>query len=587
MRSTLIKKVLLASFIVVFPLILIVPGFFDENQGFYVDWWANIWNIEYQSKYFSAHHSMPNVIHTWNIETGIGRPDPLFYGFLFYPIMGFIAQFFGTNIALRLGIFIIWILQFFALKKVFSKLTNYPYFDYCVSALFLWGIYPLTNLYNRSALPESFATGFLLCALCYLALFFLSNEMTEKKENAMLFGIFLVFCIGTHPITALFGCTFLCIVIFFFFLLRSSELPRNLPLVSLVIFFCMFSVSPWLYVTLKYMGDLAISSSPDILIYSETIDWPLSRFLPFPMDKRSVNYGWEVPGGTPWLEAQINIPLLLLLLWVLYSNRKRLHGLTIRNKIFIVCPLLLFLLTTVMSFSASIWAILPSVYKNIQMVYRMVTYQNLSLVFALISIYYVLRLKPKSMKPHNSNSLHIVLTLCLSISFIAASEKLMHGFAIMGDVEFLNFTNNKVFLSDPKTAGKANYILGSIPESEKESYTDVQILPDPFDLKKNNQYDVIIRLEESSWIKTNVQAFPWNKLLLNGISIPLHRYQRVGPYLSLLLPPGKHQLSYMFEPDNIYLVLKFLSWIFIVTWVTICVLMPFKEYFLVQNWGKR
>jgi|TARA_Y100000310_G_C20638414_1_gene792498 hypothetical protein len=577
------KRVVLTSFIIIFPLILIVPGFFDENQGFYVDWWTNIWNIEYQSRYFSTHHSMPNIIHTWNIETGIGRPDALFYGFLFYPIMAFTAQFLGTNIALRLGIVIIWIMQFFALKKVFSKLTNYPYFDYCVTALFLWGIYPLTNLYNRSALPEFFATGLLLCALCYFFLFLWADLKTERNKNAIFFGICLVLCIGTHPITALFGGTFLFITIFFCIVLKISKLPQYLPLLLIIIFFCMLSVSPWLYVTFKFMGNLAISSAPGISIYSESIDWPLSRFLPFPMDKRSVIHGWQVPGGTPWLEAQMNMPLLLLLLWVFYSNRDRLRGLEIRDKVFIVFPLLLFLLTNVMSLSASIWTILPSVYKNIQMVYRMVTYQNLSLVLALISVYYVLWSKTESIKPNNSKGLLLVMTLCLSISFVAATQKLMHGFAIMGDAEPLNLINKKDFLSHPKTVGQANYILASIPESGKESYRDIHIFPDPFDSKKNPEYDVMIRLEESSWIKTNIQAFPWNKLLLNGIPVPLHQYQRVGPYLSLLLPPGEHCLSYVAEPDNIYLVLKLLSWIVIVIWMTICGLIPFKGYFLVKD----
>ena len=572
------KRVLIASFIILFPLIPIAPGLFDQSQGFYVDWWTNIWNIEYHARYFSVHHSMPDVIHTWNPERGIGRPDPLFYGFLFYPIMALIAQLLGTNLSLRLGIIVLWILQFVALKKVFLRLTDNYYLVYCVTALFLWGIYPLTNLYNRSALTEFFATGLLLCALCYFFLFLWSNLKREKINNAVFFGIFLTLCIGTHPITALYGGTFLFIVMVFSIGRLAKEISNNLPLILIIIVLCILTVLPWLYVTFKYMADLSISSSPSVSVYSQTIDWPLSRFLHFPMDKRSLIHGWDVPGLTPWLEAQMNMPLLILLAWKLFRMKRRIWSLKLHEKIYIVYPIILFLLTTLMSFSPWIWQFIPTIYKNIQMSYRMVTYQNLSLVLGLVSVFSLQkRLVPTRLFVVSKKTL-VVTTICLSISFVAALEKLLHSSAIMGDINFPSSDRSKEFLATGWTAGIKGYVLSSVPKIDEEFSQELVFLPDPFKSGVKTVEEKRIFTDKPIWVKTNIQAFPWNKISDNSIEIPFTHFKQSGGMIVFHLDAGNHMINYNYSVNSFYVRLRMVSFTIITIWLATSFLLSIQSF---------
>ena len=60
-------------------------------------------------------------------------------------------------------------------------------------------------------------------------------------------------------------------------------------------------------------------------LFPESIDYFISRFLPFPLDLRSLVYGFKVEGGTPFLETQTNVPLGIFWIWLAYafSNRDR------------------------------------------------------------------------------------------------------------------------------------------------------------------------------------------------------------------------------------------------------------------------
>ena len=94
------KYYLVYAVITIFPLLPIIIGLFDSRLGFHNDWWVNYWIIEYYKEYFTINNSMPEVIHTWSDGRGIGRPDPVFYGFLFYPFMALISNLIGTNLTM-------------------------------------------------------------------------------------------------------------------------------------------------------------------------------------------------------------------------------------------------------------------------------------------------------------------------------------------------------------------------------------------------------------------------------------------------------------------------------------------------------
>ena len=70
------------------------------------------------------------------------------------------------------------------------------------ACLAIWTTYGLTNLYNRSALTEFFAVGFLTCAVCYWFDFLASGDRSTAWRRSR-FGLALAVAAGSHPITAL------------------------------------------------------------------------------------------------------------------------------------------------------------------------------------------------------------------------------------------------------------------------------------------------------------------------------------------------------------------------------------------------
>ncbi len=131
---------------------------------------------------FSEQNSaFPLVINTNNFG-GIGNPSPLFYGYLFYPVFGWLSFVLNADMALRLSFFVLWLMQFFTLYKVFIQQTANRLITLTITALCLWTIYPLTNIYNRSALTEAYATGLFAVIFCCLLLL-LREEQWKRKSG--------------------------------------------------------------------------------------------------------------------------------------------------------------------------------------------------------------------------------------------------------------------------------------------------------------------------------------------------------------------------------------------------------------------
>ena len=339
-----------------------------------------------------------------------------------------------------------------------------------------------------------------------------------------------------------------------------------------------------------------ISSSPVVSIYTDNIDWSISRFLPFPFDKRSLIHGWQVPGLTPWLEAQVNLPLLILLVFNLYRIRERILRLKVHDKIYLIYPLILFIVTTSMSLSPWIWEFLPTLYKNIQMSYRMVTYQNISLVLGLVSVFSVQ--KNIGFKKTNilSKKYLVIITLCLSIGSVAALEKLMHGMAIMGDIPWKSYdgtwkgNDNKVLLSKPDVPG-SNYVVRSIRESDKEDFIDISFFPDPFKIEDTTNKEVLFETRDSVWVKTNILAFPWNKISVNSELMSEKDYYRSNSrsHGEIVFPlfPGEYILSYKYVPERFYTILRSISLTVTSIYIMIIALFPIGMFFRKHRFQQR
>jgi hypothetical protein len=62
-----------------------------------------------------------------------------------------------------------------------------------------------------------------------------------------------------------------------------------------------------------------------------------------------------------------------------------------------------------------------------------------------------------------------------------------------------------------------------------------------------------------SWVQTDVVAFPWNQMLLDGQPAPPEQVRAASDQLTVFVPPGEHTLGYRPVPDRVWLVLRRVS----------------------------
>ena len=133
----------------------------DLRSTFYVDWNNHLWLIEY----FGAsikHLCIPDMVNTKQL---IGIPNTLFYGQKFYALAGMFSAFLGSAVTVRIMVLMVFLLQFFQVYRAAMKAGAARNISIGIAVMMTWAIYPLTNLYNRSALTEFFAVAFLTCCL--------------------------------------------------------------------------------------------------------------------------------------------------------------------------------------------------------------------------------------------------------------------------------------------------------------------------------------------------------------------------------------------------------------------------------------
>jgi len=588
----------IALLIILFPLFPLLPGLI-RTDGFYIDWWNHLWMTNYFGLYFEHNFDFPFVINTNNFG-GIGNPSPLFYGYLFYPVLGLLSNFLNADLTLRLAFFYLWLLQFTAIYKVFFQQTENRLISLTITALCLWTIYPLTNIYNRSALTEAFATGFLTVTFCCLILFLQEEKWSLKLRYLNFLGLSMTMVIGSHPITGLYGSCFLMSV----FLINLFSRTRSYPVKFkdfLTLFgagsLSFFIILPWIYVIYEFAKNLKISSEAHVILFPESIDFFLSRFLPFPLDLRSLVYGFKVEGGTPFLETQINVPLGIFWLWLTFSLIRidRIFSSTVHqhNRTYIkwyrsptfFFSILLFILTTWMSLSTSPYKFLPQYFQNIEFAYRMVSYQNLSIIFA---VFILLNHWPKDLNKKDTNfskALPIVTTICLSFAFMSCLEKNMHGLAIVGfsKPEIPQNLEESIQLNR-QYYGAYKYTVNNIPEIKDKKFIHANFTVDMSSGFGRKVSPVKINLIKKQWIRTNIQAFTWNQLYVNGKPVEKEQLRRVignvdtgkltmnTYHLAFQLPPGNHTIRYHFRPTQLYSVLRTVSLCLLASWIGVTIL---------------
>ena len=467
-----------------------------------------------------------------------------------------------------------------------------------ITALSLWTIYPLTNIYNRSALTEAYATGLLTVTFCCL-LSLLREEQWKRKIRYLSFlGLSMALVIGFHPITGLYGSCFLALVFLLQIIVRNKDfvkIMKDFLILSVVGLLSLLIISPWIYMLFEFAANLVISSEANVTSFPESIDYFLSRFLPFPLDLRSLVYGFKVEGGTPFLETQANVPLGMLWLWLVYSfvQLKKQQPFQWGQSLSIILSILLFSMITWMSLSTKPYQFLPDYFQNIQFTYRIVFYQNLAIIFAVYSLFQAWPKNPKDTQKTNfSKTLPVVVAICLSFAFLACLEKNLHGLAIVGySKPEIPRTLEESILLNQQNYGAYLYNVKNIPQVKMDNYTEanfeVQVSPgfgkEVLPLKLN--------LSEKQWILTNIHAFTWNQIIVNGSPLKRELLKMVPGktdtgiltmntyHLAFQLPSGKYTLHYQYKPEPIYLVLRKVSLLILKIWIIVTVLIEGVLFF--------
>ncbi len=322
------------------PLLVLnlVPGSYHNPWN---DWVNHLWMIDAYRAHISEWKEFPVSLQTNEM---IGMAQPLFYGVLFYPLLGVLSLFLGSAIALRLFLIGLWFSFCLFLKNYFQERQLPSSWAF----LFLTAIYPLNNLYHRGAIPEFVA--FILIEIALLL-------WMQSRSFSIVGFLFLSAC-GTHPPTALYSLPF--------FLLTTptlKKIPPLIPILSLILillptFLVLFQFGPHLYLN---QGGLR-------LFYHSTLDNVFHRLFPFPLDARLLK---SSAVSTPFNTTQTHTLLFIALLPFLFRQ--------LRTKLLFALWCFLILASTVPIFSLGIFG-------PLQFPYRLINFQNLTLLLILLSL---------------------------------------------------------------------------------------------------------------------------------------------------------------------------------------------------------
>jgi len=554
-----------------FPLLRLLP----LEASFHRDWYNHLWLAGYPGEYLRQHRALPVVINTTE-QAGI--PFPIFYGPLFYPLLAPLTAWLEPGLVIRVVVLLVTALQLHLISAALRANAVPPWISRGVACVVIWAIYPLTNLYNRSAISEYVATGLLTCVVATWFLLLRADQPSERKRYALGLGLLFTLAAGTHAITALYSLPVLVLLMvaayqeggrdrtFWSALVRTLVRPVALSAIVL---------APWLYAVRTFNRYLSINQGdgpPDFFIHS--IDRWRTRFSPMPSDPRTLRL--PLPKvSTPYLDAQINVAILVLLIgWlVIIAWRSRSSARAGFRSTLIA--LLGFASFTWLSLRPSAFAHLPSIANMVQFAYRLVTYENLALLLASFQLAASLRRRGDRSLFEPGAPAAAVLAGCLVLSGIGVMIKWQHATAIMNKAEVLGVRLEPVERPDWGALnvafyGADNYVTPALytalTDAERAGAPEVRI---PIGSGKDFGTPQPLRVHSPTdgWIRTNVQAFPWNQLHIDGVRVTPDRLRADSQWLAIRVPAGDHVLTLTVTADGLWRVLRAGSFAVLAIWL--------------------
>ncbi len=556
---------------VAFPLLRLWP----LNGHFGTDWYNHEWLAAYSGEYLRQHGTVPVVI---NSTQQAGMAVPVFYGTLLYPVLALLTSWLDPGVAVRLMVFGVTLLQFHVLIRALEAVETKLWMARGIACLVIWAVYPLTNLYNRSAITEYIATALLTCVLSSWFLLICAKP-EERTRLAFGFGLLLAMTAGVHPITALYSLPVLGLLVvaaheergrdwqFWVSLMRSLLAPAALTITIL---------APWIYALRSLKQYLHINDSGTLpWFYPASIDHWSVRFCPVPYDNR-IGDAPLADLSTPYLDAQLNIPLLSLVLgWFLVvalQNRTSRRG-GLRAISF---GMLAFAFFTWLSLSRSSYNLLPNAARLIQIAYRAVTYSNLGLLLAAFMLLGFLKKSSSNVRASGHRSNAVILIGCITLSGVGVLIKWSHASQTMqvdGPTKLRTTRmERRGWIELPKQFyGVADYttpsLYRSIPVNESVLVQEETIpigTGEEFGLPQPRHFTAL----QDTWIGTNVQAFPWNDVEIDGVSVSDDQVRVDKTRLVVHVTTGEHSVSFKTSPPPVWTALRTLSFVVLALWAS-------------------
>lgn len=595
--------------------VALVP-LFPLRTIFAIDWINHLWAIEYFGEYLLRNAAVPDVINT---EQLVGAPLTTFYGSKFYGVAGAISAVLGAAVTVRLLACAVLLLQFWQVHRAMILLGAERSVAIVTAVLTTWAIYPLTNLYNRSALTEFFAVAFLTCSLASLLCIVLNRKL--DRQSAVLCGFMFAVAAMTHPLTAAFGALLLSVIggigVAF------AEGAHRLRLVAFGVVNALLIgivMSPWLFVLWIFRDRLPIADPAtnsryfrDQGFFPDNVDNIWSRLSPMPLDLRSITRGIEGI-STPYLDAQVSVPLLLLgaVLAVAAMQQPGKPG-EPGTRIALgvgLSAILMAVLVLVLSVRPSISGWFGGLFDILQFPYRLTAYVNLFMLAAIIALGALAAARGKQL----GTPLICCLTASLALAAAGVAMKLVHANAIATQLApgqtlaVARALETGFGTEDPTVAWipqpfRSTDHLNRLPTTlyGSASYTTEFTLP-PADRTLTRRYvafrtmqgqdfgrvpPIVLDLAEPTIVVTNVQPFAWNVLALDGAAIPRAETMVVdiearGAWgsdhrLAVIVPAGRHELTVRFAASRAWSVLDFVSWVCFLLWLAACLVVVLGE----------
>lgn len=595
-----------AALVALLPTMLLWGGY-----DFYGDWFNHIWEIGYTAAYLRSHWTFPGVFNTYNL---VGIAFPVFYGYGFFPLLGTVASLAGVYTTICVCAYGLYMVQHAALVRLLLRLDLPRWFASMAGLTVTLAIYPLTNIYNRSALPEFFAVVALSAGVIALLNSFMAPTAWQKlcwyDGALLLFALMAV----THPLTLLNGCIIMAVLCPLWWWLAPGK--GMLPAMAGIPLALAPLLAPFAYAYLAASGKLDVTTRGFFNLYSDDIDWIVTRLSPWLFDRRV----WLTKGplesiSTPYLDAPVNFFIgAMALLFITTLSRQQKLGHRLTAYVALLCVLFSFYIWC--SVSLYPWDhLLPRAMHVMQFPYRLVTLINLIALCLLLGAAFSAKTRGKPVRfTRRTRIIGLVICLCALVAF---TQKISHAAAIMkpsGNAglstdekrrqllrvpgtfwSIWNYNTPQFFESFEETTltqvelGSKLLILGTYPLNHAVNLygLNVNVLcrnhfpftygvadlyePQPIATLHNSRQEIIfapdandfgdvppVRLRSgvSAWLMTNATPFMWNTLSVDGKkAVP----RVAGDRLFVYVTPGEHEINYAFTPPAMWRALNVLA----------------------------